>query len=1082
MDSAVLHIFPTSGLDQSILPAVVLGVLVIWFFTETFGWVFVGLVVPGYLASVFIIQPASGVAIVFESLLTYLLAVWLAESFPRLGAWTRFFGRERFFLILLVSVIVRQQSQLWLLPAAVEWIDSIAGTDLAIEREFFSIGLVLVPLTANMFWKRDLVRGSFQIGLVVFLTWLVLEVLLLPTTNLSFNSLALAYENVAVDFLASPKVYIILLTGAYLAAHLNLRFGWDYNGILVPSLLALTWFVPLKLAATIGEVLVVVFMVRLILRLPAVRTWNTEGPRKLVLVMLVGFLVKYAMCWWFGDAFPGMKATDLFGFGYVLPSLLAVKIVVRRSVGRVMMPTLAASLATFVVGSLVAFGLHTVFPAPEETSAAPASRPAPSRRLSRTPLGAMVVAAVRARPSDAFADDAALSPEETTSYGALWDAVGAWLETGRSDAESRAQSLSRRLGYALTPLEETAELGAAQAFALVEENEELRAQRGFVTAILVPERSGPVLVVSRPRSQPLVAESAVEVCRRLDCTAILAAGRERPHGAAPLSDHSMLQTAIARLGRFPVIGLERTVWLVPGTARLELRGGLPPALDLGKLAPLDVELVWPGTRERPMSRLGFAGLLQIHPRDLLALLVEDGRFVARTFPGRTLLHWVDERREDIVPTPATLPTGPASETEQVLLEQVLVPGLLLSAQVGEDNDSPRVRWLNRTARLLLHEVTVLPDCLGKGRGCTVLCPTVPERGAGWLLLAARHGPADPTVIEVPRPYREAGTLALGGVLWEASGGFAMAVRAPLAPGDQESNPATGPGFIAAHRALHRHASDRGGEMAAILQVRGFTPRYGRNIEAVLALDRPILAEERLPDGLAALFAASGPLAWLAEDVQLHRGSWELLDLGATQIPEVRYASVVGGAPVAVLWFSQKLRRTGPHRSVLARAEHLRRLTRVGIGFREDALVGAGVPDPLWEGCASPADATPAAFEEALRLARAYATSLDMHTLVALARLDREACALRVSGGWSHALHAALIRLDTETTTGRANALVRLADRSHATLRQPVVVGLQPTEPAVARAARIRLRLRHADTVIVRAAPDAGEPADEGRTP
>jgi hypothetical protein len=49
-DPGVLHLFPERGLDQSILVAVLVGIWVLLFFTEVFGWVWAGLVVPGYLA------------------------------------------------------------------------------------------------------------------------------------------------------------------------------------------------------------------------------------------------------------------------------------------------------------------------------------------------------------------------------------------------------------------------------------------------------------------------------------------------------------------------------------------------------------------------------------------------------------------------------------------------------------------------------------------------------------------------------------------------------------------------------------------------------------------------------------------------------------------------------------------------------------------------------------------------------------------------------------------------------------------------------------------------------------------------
>ena len=55
----------------------------------------------------------------------------------------------------------------------------------------------------------------------VLLTYLVLQLILLPATNLSFSSLELTYEDVAQSFLSSPKAYILLLTTALVAAHVG---------------------------------------------------------------------------------------------------------------------------------------------------------------------------------------------------------------------------------------------------------------------------------------------------------------------------------------------------------------------------------------------------------------------------------------------------------------------------------------------------------------------------------------------------------------------------------------------------------------------------------------------------------------------------------------------------------------------------------------------------------------------------------------------------------------------------------------------------------------------------------------------
>ena len=57
-----LTLFPPYGIDQTIHVAVLIGVLLLLGLTEWFGWVFSGLVVPGDLASLLVLEPASGCA------------------------------------------------------------------------------------------------------------------------------------------------------------------------------------------------------------------------------------------------------------------------------------------------------------------------------------------------------------------------------------------------------------------------------------------------------------------------------------------------------------------------------------------------------------------------------------------------------------------------------------------------------------------------------------------------------------------------------------------------------------------------------------------------------------------------------------------------------------------------------------------------------------------------------------------------------------------------------------------------------------------------------------------------------------
>ncbi len=363
-----MPIFPESGFDQSAITPVFLGVLVSWFFTETFGWVFVGLVVPGYLATLFVLDPRSAAIDVAEAVLTYAVARVLCEHLSRTGLTSRMFGRERFLLILVVSVLVRLAVEggvmRWALPHA-KWA--------------YSIGLVVVPLAANACWKTGLVRGAVESAVPTFAVYALLRWLLLPHTNLSLAGFHLSIENVASSFLRSPRAYVLLLTGALLAAVANVRYGWDYGGILLPALIALVVGTPTKLAATFLEAAVLVGIVALLVRFTRVGRWNIEGPRRPVLFLSVDYLLRFALAALAGRHLPGTEIVELTGLGYLLPSLLAVKVSQKAVAALVFLPTMTVSVVAFAASSALA-AVVTSF-----GGAALASGPAVTRRVGTAP-------------------------------------------------------------------------------------------------------------------------------------------------------------------------------------------------------------------------------------------------------------------------------------------------------------------------------------------------------------------------------------------------------------------------------------------------------------------------------------------------------------------------------------------------------------------------------------------------------------------------------------------------------------------------------------------------------------------------
>jgi hypothetical protein len=343
-----LPLFPEPGFEQSAMTPVLLGVVIAWMFTETFGWVFAGLVVPGYLASVFLLHPIGGLIDVIEAILTYGLARLIGEHLARTGLTSRIFGRERFFLVVVCSVLVRVVVEGVLLPSL-----------LPRAPWAFSIGLVVVPLAANACWKTGLGKGFVQNAVPTLLVYLLLRFVLVPYTNFSLVGFELVTENVMASFLESPKAYILVLTGAAIASLANVRYGWDFNGILVPALLGLVVVEPVKLLATFIEAVILV-----VIGLLAMRKLSIVGPRQTVFFFAVDYALRFAFGWLLGRTLPTADMIDLMGFGYLLPTLLAVKMVQRDNIALVALPAAKTAAVSFAVGTLIGYAAMRLDPTP----------------------------------------------------------------------------------------------------------------------------------------------------------------------------------------------------------------------------------------------------------------------------------------------------------------------------------------------------------------------------------------------------------------------------------------------------------------------------------------------------------------------------------------------------------------------------------------------------------------------------------------------------------------------------------------------------------------------------------------------
>lgn len=355
--SFALPIFPEGSLASSVVTTVWIGVTVAVLLNLRLGWTLSGLVVPGYLVPLLIMKPWSAAVVIVEGMLAYGLVWFFSEYLSRYRFWSNLFGRDRFFALILASIAVRIVLDGYLLPILARALSARWAGDFDFASNLHSFGLIIIALIANQFWKPGILRGLIPVCVTLGITYLLVRYPLLEWTNFNIGRLEFMYEDVSASVFASPKAYIILVCTAFLASRLNLYYSWEFNGIMIPSLLALQWYEPLKILSSFVEAWVIYGLAILVLRLNCFRDVTIEGGRKVLLFFNLSFVYKlllgHAALWWA----PGMHATDLYGFGYLLPSLLAMKMHDKGIPERMTRTTLQASIVGTFGAAIVSFSL-----------------------------------------------------------------------------------------------------------------------------------------------------------------------------------------------------------------------------------------------------------------------------------------------------------------------------------------------------------------------------------------------------------------------------------------------------------------------------------------------------------------------------------------------------------------------------------------------------------------------------------------------------------------------------------------------------------------------------------------------------
>jgi hypothetical protein len=759
------------------------GVFVISFLNLRFGWTYSGLVIPGYLVPLILTNPASAAITFAEGILAYALVRLVSEYLSQVGWWCNFFGRDRFFALLLSAVLVRVVMDGWCLPALASWIQHQWHITLDYKGAFHSFGLIIIALIANQFWKTGFWRGLAPFAVTVGLTFVIIRFVLMTVTNFNVGHMAYMYSNTAASLLASPKSYIILVVTGFVASRMNLRYGWEYNGILIPALLALQWYEPLKIVSSLAEAAVVYIVSDRLLQTSLFRGTTVEGARKLLLFFNVAYAYRLVLGFVLPLIAPDVAVNDYYGFAYMLSSLIALKMHSKQIVLRLARATIQTSFTSAVAANLLGLWLasllgsisfggsqNQVAMAPLESSSDPLEVLASREKL---------------RILRKHAAESVLMPEPI-DLNRFQDALGflkKYVDTGSPADLARAQ---RRLAQLHFSLERVAPDGLC-----LREQEPSRGW-GFYF-IDLRHRNGLLLEVPSPLEEWSTVDSALDLFNELNASALAIAGGARyanKDGSADVlsNANTPFQVFHKTFGRRNVLQVrgatEESVHQVPDLAvmnALYVKSDLPRSLSLSALQSRigDFQVVWkpapPANVQQRRIRSGFAELwltrttrIRLKSELSVSHLASAGPASAQN--GR-VLEWLLEQKRAIARGGSNRFVPAKPEEMRFLDEEVLAP-LLEAArdhyQSGRITPEGQrsIQAINWSAALLGYQVCFQhDDSLDHDFFILAELPQAsPPRQ--WGTFVIRLGESKPYAIQVPRPLFDVNSLECGVDLFE----------------------------------------------------------------------------------------------------------------------------------------------------------------------------------------------------------------------------------------------------------------------------------------------------------------------------
>lgn len=926
MDFLPLPIFPEGSLHQSVVTTVWVGVFVISFFNIRFGWTYSGLVVPGYLVPLMLTSPVCAFVTIAEGMLAYGLVWLLSEHLSRFGWWCNFFGRDRFFALFLSAVLIRVSVDGWCLPSLAAWLQQRWNLALNYQSAFHSFGMIIVALIANQFWKTGLRRGLVPFATTVGITFILIRFVLMTVTNFNIGHLAYMYSDTAASLLASPKSYIILIVTALVASRMNLRYGWEYNGILIPALLALQWYEPLKIVSSLAEAAVTYIVADWLLQTRLFRNVTMENARKLLLFFNVAYAYRFCLGYLLPAISPGIVVNDYYGFAYLLSSLMALKMHSKHIALRLTRATLQTSFVAAIGANFLGLWLAWLLGSLSVARHQPGTT-LPPLRASAESVGSLAgreeLRLFRHRSAGSVTMP---TPAELNQFREALELIQKHAATGAREPLDLARGYLDQLHYAL-------ELVPPQCLCL-REQEPGRGWGFYVIDLKHP--NGLLLEVPAPLEEWSAMESAVQLYNRLKASTLAVAGGGRLAGKDESSD--VLRNANTPFNVFHQVFGRRNVLQVRGSTRetlhrllepdgesaLYVKAELPRSLSLKALQTEvgDFRVFWrpaPSANvQRRRTRAGFAELwLTRSARIGLKAELAESLIGARepAVPTNSLmLEWLLQQKHSIAKAGSDMYIAPLPEEMAFFDEEILTPLLEVAHQGYRGSGlTPAgrrmVQAINGSGRMVGYEVCFLHD-VSLDQNFLVLTEsarTFPRRH--WGTFVIRLGKSRPYMVQIPRPLHDLNSLESGVNLFEQlqAESLMLAGAHNEANQDQSSDVLnfrnTANLFSLVNQVVMREAGDQS-KMA--VQCRGYANAPGavNPPEVLMAFQDGIRDEATLtPLGrtLVDFLAADGFRMQYVDGAPLAAG-YEI-----SCVPQAQYLNQSTHKEFAILWMSPTLR-------------------------------------------------------------------------------------------------------------------------------------------------------------------------------